>query len=52
MTERDFQVLELEALETCLEDDGFSAEEIEEILQRVKAGEDVEDVMPDFREGY
>ncbi len=49
MTERDFQVLEMQALETCLEDDGFTPEEIAEILQRVEAGEDVEDVMPDFR---
>ena len=52
MTERDFQILEMQALKGCLEDDGFNPEEIAEILSRVEAGEDVEDVMPDFRENY
>lgn len=52
MTERDFQLEELAALETCLEDDEFSPEEIEAILQRVKEGEDVNVVVLDYRPWY
>lgn len=50
MTERDWMILELEALETCLEDDGFAPDEIEEILLRVKAGEDVNDIVLEYFE--
>lgn len=49
MTEKDWLILEWEADESNLRDDNFSEDEIAEIMRRVKSGEDINEVVLDWR---
>ena len=52
MTARDLEILEAEATHSALMDDGFTEKEADEIVERILNGEDVNEVVLEYRPEY
>ena len=52
MTEEYWVEEELSALHTCLTDDEFTEEEANAIVERVRNGENIDDIVVEYRPSY